>query len=159
MNWQTSKWEANYFAAVAHDPATVTLPENEAIDRDDRPFAIMVLEDDDIQRQILIEQLNSVGLKVLSASNIAEAQVILAANKLDLAIMDVDLPDGSGLELCEAIADSPGTADLPIIVLSSISDPYLVRRTRAAGGHFFISKPYDPNVLLAMIERLLDTLL
>ena len=41
-------------------------------------------------------------------------------------------------------------------VLSSLSEAGAVRKTRASGGRYFLCKPYDPNVLLAIIERALD---
>ncbi len=119
-------------------------------------ITVLVVEDDDIQREMLVSQLESVGLNVIPTDCITEAKRALATTHVDMAIVDVDLPDGNGLDFCEATVDNSLTADLPIIVLSSLTDPFLVRRTRAAGGHFFIGKPYDPNVLLAMIERMLD---
>jgi DNA-binding response OmpR family regulator len=116
---------------------------------------VLVLEDDPVQLQILTCHLQALNLNVVSATTIAEATGLVHRQPLHLAILDINLPDGSGLQLCEQIDGSPTLAGLPTIVLSSMSDVDVVRQTRAAGGCFFIGKPYDPNVLLAIIERAL----
>jgi DNA-binding response OmpR family regulator len=125
----------------------------------DSKARVLVLEDDVLQLQLLTEHLQSVGMAVTSSSTIAEAKHNLEHGKFDLAIFDIQLPDGSGLDLCNEVADDSRFSGLPTIVLSSLSQSNIVRRTRAAGGSFFISKPYDPNVLLTVIERALGTTL
>ncbi len=117
---------------------------------------VLVLEDDATQLRLLEEHLRSIGFEIVSARTLAQAQQELTSQPLQLAILDVQLPDGSGFDLCEQIDNDPAYAGLPVVVLSSLRDPAIVRRTRAAGGRFFLSKPYDPNVLLAIIERALS---
>ena len=118
---------------------------------------VLVLEDDELQLQVLTRHLEVLKLRVLPASTIAAATEILRDQAVQLAILDINLPDGSGLELCERIDGDPRLAGLPIIVMSSLTEADLVRQTRAAGGCFFLGKPYDPNVLLMLIERALGT--
>ncbi len=114
---------------------------------------VLVLEDDLLQLELLVEHLQSVGLKATGATTIAEARERLNNAKFSLAIFDVQLPDGSGLDLCNSIADDSRFCNLPTIVLSSMNQANMVRQTRAAGATYFIGKPYDPNVLLTVIER------
>ncbi len=120
-------------------------------------LSVLVLEDDDLQMQVLSRHLETLNLEVLQASTIAAASAILRDKKVQLAILDIHLPDGSGLELCEQIDSDPKLSGLPIIMLSSMTEGDLVRRTRASGGCYFIGKPYDPNVLLVIIERALGS--
>ena len=118
---------------------------------------ILVLEDDPLQRTILSRHLGSLELNVIEASTIREALEKLRNRPVQLAIVDINLPDGSGFTLCEQIDEDPDLAGMPTIVLSSMTQSDLVRKTRASGGCFFLGKPYDPNVLLAIIERALGT--
>jgi CheY-like chemotaxis protein len=118
---------------------------------------ILVLEDDAIQLELLVDHLKSVGLVTVGVTTIAEARQQLNDAKFNLAIFDVQLPDGSGLELCNSIADDSRFCSMPTIVLSSMNQANMVRQTRAAGASYFIGKPYDPNVLLTIIERALGT--
>jgi DNA-binding response OmpR family regulator len=120
---------------------------------------VLVLEDDELQLELLVDHLNSLGVVTSSVGSIAAAREQLENNKFSLAIFDIHLPDGSGLDLCESIADDSRFSCMPTIVLSSVSQANMVRRSRAAGASFFISKPYDPNVLLAIIEKALGTTL
>jgi len=114
---------------------------------------VLVLEDDLLQLELLVDHLQSVGLKATGVTTIAEARDRLNHAKFSLAIFDVQLPDGSGLDLCNSIADDSRFCNMPTIVLSSLNQANMVRQTRAAGATFYIGKPYDPNVLLTVIER------
>lgn len=117
---------------------------------------VLVMEDDWVQLQMLEQHLQSVGFEVLTAASIAQARQRLSEQRLQLAILDVQLPDGCGFELCEQIDNDPAHSGLPVVMLSSLKEAGAVRRTRASGGRYFLSKPYDPNVLLAIIERALE---
>ena len=120
------------------------------------PANVLVLEDDAVLLQILSRHLESIGLKVIPASTCSEARSQLETVPVQLAILDIHLPDGSGLDLCANIDEDTRLMGLPVIVLSSVANDNIVRQTRASGGRFFISKPYDPNVLLAIVERSLS---
>ncbi len=117
---------------------------------------VLVLEDDPLQLKLLQQHLQSVGFEVVTATCIAQARQRLSESGLQIAILDVQLPDGCGFELCEEIDSYAVYAGLPVVVLSSLREAGAVRRTRASGGRYFLCKPYDPNVLLAIIERALE---
>lgn len=143
---------------VQHSGLTTLVPEVE-LRSDSFPTPrrrVLVLEDDPLQLQLLTGHLEALGFEVIAAACIAEAQQRLNEAAFQLAIFDVQLPDGSGFELCEKLDNNPTTASLPVIVLSSLTAASAIRRTRASGGRYFLCKPYDPNVLLAIIERVLD---
>ncbi len=118
---------------------------------------VLILEDEPIELRLLSQHLQSLGLEIITASTVAEAERQFQTQVIQLAIFDVKLPDGSGLELCERIDDDPTHSGIPIIVLSGSRLADIVKQTRASGGCFFISKPYDPNVLMTIIERALGT--
>lgn len=117
---------------------------------------VLVLEDDPLQLQLLQQHLQSVGFHVVTATSIQQARRRLSERGLQLAILDVQLPDGCGFELCEEIDSDAAYAGLPVVVLSSLTEAGAIRKTRASGGRYFLCKPYDPNVLLAIIERALE---
>ena len=117
---------------------------------------VLILEDDPLQLKLLEQHLTSVGFEVVATSTVSQARLQLSQPGIQLAILDVQLPDGCGFELCEQIDNDPAHAGLPIVVLSSLTEAGAVRKTRASGGRYFLCKPYDPNVLLAIIERALD---
>jgi len=147
--------ETEVATRTAVSDASVPEAELQAAQTAHPKLSVLLLEDDELQMQVLSRHLESLNLEVLQAGTIAAASAILRDKRVHLAILDIHLPDGNGLELCEQIDANPALCGLPIIMLSSMTEGDLVRRTRAAGGCYFIGKPYDPNVLLVIIERAL----
>lgn len=130
-------------------------PELQREKSDSNPPLALILEDDVTQLQLLVHHLASFGLETVSAMSLQDAEQKLQENQFQLGIFDIQLPDGNSIELCEQIDDDPELMGLPIIMLSSAPEEHVVRKIRSAGACYFISKPYDPNVLIAMIEQAL----
>ena len=117
-----------------------------------RPQTILIVDDDRAQVAALDFRLRKLGYQTLLAYSGSEA--LEAADEVpDLVLLDLRLPDMDGLAVCERLADSPRICGLPIIILSAMERPDIVRRARSAGGGFYVRKPYDPNVLLTLIEH------
>ncbi len=74
----------------------------------------------------------------------------------DVVILDINLPDANGLDICQEIADAPNTTNIPVIILSGSTDISVVRQARSAGCRFFLSKPFDPNAILLVIRQAID---
>lgn len=137
-------------------PVPTKAPELQSLPAARQRGRVLVLEDDPLQLQLLQQHLQSVGFHVVTATSIQQARRRLGERGLQLAILDVQLPDGCGFELCEEIDTDGAYAGLPVVVLSSLTEAGAIRKTRASGGRYFLCKPYDPNVLLAIIERALE---
>ncbi|MFV1964493.1 MAG: PleD family two-component system response regulator [Pirellulaceae bacterium] len=119
------------------------------------PRSILVVDDDESQVLPLAHRLQKLGYQVLTAYTAAAALDLAANARPDLALLDICLPDQDGLELCSQLADAPQTCGMPIILLSALDRPDIVRRSRAVGGSYYVRKPYDPNVLLTLIQEAL----
>ena len=61
----------------------------------------------------------------------------------------------SGIQLCERIKRDEGLADVPAMFLSRTQVPDIIRRSREAGGTYFLRKPFDPQVLLELVDKAL----
>ena len=68
-------------------------------------------------------------------------------------LLDINLPDVSGLEVCAQLADAPQTRDIPIIMLSANGQADTVQQVRRSGAKFYIRKPYDPNTVIVLLEQ------
>ena len=143
------------FSMYANSASGVVPQLDASHNHDGGPRRILVLEDDSVQRYLLRQQLDSVGLQSIPAETLQEAWQLLQEGPIHLAILDMQLPDGCGLDLCRRIDEDNRLMGLPMLVLSSSTRADVIRQTRAAGACYFISKPYDPNVLLARIEQVL----
>ena len=122
----------------------------------DRRKRVLVVDDDEAQVLALRHRLEKLGYEVVSA--FSGSRAVAAAREMtpDLVLLDLRLPDATGFEVCEDLADSPSTCGTPIIILSAMEGPDIVRQARRVGCEFYVRKPYDPNVLLTLIEHALQ---
>lgn len=90
------------------------------------------------------------------SSNSPEAAMEFAKDgSPDLIISDINLNGHSGLKLCERIREDPDLADVPVMFLSGAQIPDIIRRSHAAGGSYYLRKPFDPEVLLELVDKAL----
>jgi CheY-like chemotaxis protein len=73
----------------------------------------------------------------------------------DLIISDINLGGQSGLQLCERIKREEGLLDVPFMFLSRAQIPDIIRRSHEAGGTYYLRKPFDPQVLLELVDKAL----
>ena len=118
----------------------------------DRPPVILIVDDDESQVAALEHRLQQQGYQVRTAFSAKQARHRILAMRPDLVLLDLRLPDEDGFELCQYLADHPQTSGVPIIVVSALERPGIVRQARAVGSSYYVRKPYDPNVLLTLIE-------
>jgi DNA-binding response OmpR family regulator len=86
--------------------------------------------------------------------SVAEAEPLIASETFDLFVLDNWLPDGSGIELCEAIRTRDTRT--PIIFTSAIGQRQDIDLAMKAGADRYIVKPYEPEALLQAVKDLLD---
>jgi two-component system, cell cycle response regulator DivK len=114
---------------------------------------ILVIEDDEILAHLLAQRLRQQGFKTVWADSAQSGLAIARSERPSLILLELRLRDADGLTVCEQLADGQATCGIPVIVLGSLEMPDAVRRSRAAGCHFFLAKPCDPNVLLVLIRQ------
>ena len=115
--------------------------------------SILVVDDDISQVLALEHRLDRQGFDVLTAHCGSAALRIARDERPDLVLLDLRLPDMHGFDVCAELADSPATCGMPIIIVSAVERPDIVRTAREVGCGYYVRKPYDPNVLLTLIEN------
>ena len=111
---------------------------------------ILLVEDNKSITKALIYNLEQSNYKVLSAENIVEAQKILATEKINLIILDITLPDGSGFDLYRDIK----TMNISTIFLTAMDDEDNVVKGLELGAEDYITKPFSTRELLARINKI-----
>ena len=114
---------------------------------------ILLLEDDFFLRDGLCVLLEKEGYTVQSAQDCAEARVLLERSSVDLAILDVMLPDGSGLEICQELRSSGNS--VPILFLTACDEEYQIVRGLGAGADDYVTKPFKMLEFLSRVRALL----
>ena len=113
---------------------------------------ILIVEDDTALREGLLTALQSDSLSVESAANLAEARRILVNHTFDLLLLDVNLPDGSGIDLCREVT---AEQDVPVIFLT-VRDAEIDEVTAfRAGACDYVKKPFSLTILQERIAAAL----
>ena len=114
---------------------------------------ILVVEDQEDNRQILRDLLGSAGFEIIEAENGEEGVAAAVAHKPDLILMDIQLPIMDGYEATRRIKAMPEMRAIPIIVVTSYALSGDQEKARAAGCDAYVPKPYSPRQLLAKIRE------
>ena len=118
----------------------------------------ILIVDDKPQNLFALEQLlKQLEVEVVQTTSGADALGLTVEQEFCLAIVDVQMPEMDGYELVELLRGNPKTASLPVIFVSAIfSDEYHHRKGYEAGAVDFMSKPFNPEILLSKVKIFLD---
>jgi two-component system cell cycle response regulator DivK len=116
---------------------------------------ILIVEDQEDNRQILRDLLGSVGFEIVEAENGQAALEVAAAEHPDLVLMDIQMPLMDGYEATRRFKADPALSSIPIIVVTSYALSGDEDKAKAAGCDGYITKPYSPRALLAIIREYL----
>ena len=120
----------------------------------DQKLVFLVVEDDATSRMILRRALVKMNYEVLLAVNGEEGVRMFKENRVDMVLMDIQMPVMDGYEATIQIKASTGEEFIPVIFLTGTTDETLLARCVAVGGDDFLTKPYSPVVLNAKIDAL-----
>jgi two-component system, chemotaxis family, sensor kinase CheA len=117
---------------------------------------VLLAEDTAVTRQLLAQILQQGGFEVLAVPDGAQALAALRAQPPDLLLTDVEMPELGGLELVRRVRADPRTADLPVVLLTSLGAP----GDRAAGAEagadaYLVKGEFSQEALLHTVRRLL----
>ena len=114
--------------------------------------AILVVDDDPLNRAILRRGLEREGHAVETADDGREALAALRAGGVDLVLLDIVMPRMDGFGVLEAMKTDPALHDIPVIMISAVDDHESVIRCIEAGAEDHLPKPFDPVLLRARIN-------
>lgn len=118
---------------------------------------ILVVEDCDDSRTILVSILKRFcGYETIEAANGAEAIEKAMSEKPDLILMDLDLPDISGMEAAKAVKENPSTAHIPIVAQTAWSSRQWKGRVLRLGMVDYLEKPVSMELMKATIEKFIQ---
>ena len=104
---------------------------------------VLVVDDNQENLELLQAYLEDVDCRTISARDGLEALNIVSKNRPDLILLDVMMPKMSGFEVCKRIKNDPHTSDIPVIMVTALSEFGDIERAIDSGTDDFLSKPVN----------------
>ena len=119
------------------------------------PSRVLIIEDEPDIRKTIDYNLSKESFEVVQAASIQEGERVLASNKIDVIILDLMLPDGSGLTLCRDIKSDSKLKHIPVIILTAKTEEVDRVVGFELGADDYVTKPFSQKELNARIKSLL----
>jgi len=116
---------------------------------------ILIVDDSTMVRQMVSFTLNEAGFEVVAAEHGQDALDKLGGHTVDLIVTDLNMPVMDGITFIANARTLAGSKYIPILMLTTESQPEIKQKGKAAGATGWIVKPFDPPKLLAVIAKVL----
>lgn len=116
---------------------------------------VVLIEDSKVLAGALEGALKLEGVQTVWAADGVQGVATAKREKPDLILLDLMLPRISGFEVCKLLKTDNATWRIPIVIMSTLTDPESRIRAQEAGADYFIGKPYDLAATLAEIKKYL----
>ncbi|MBN2030941.1 response regulator [bacterium] len=123
----------------------------------ERKINLLVVEDSPTQAMLLKHLLEQNGYSVSITKNGKEALDSIRQQKPDLIISDIMMPEMDGYTMCRTIKNNDDYKDIPVILLTMLSDPEDIVKGLEARAEAYVTKPYDDKHLLSKVQSILET--
>jgi CheY-like chemotaxis protein len=116
---------------------------------------VLVVDDNLQNLELIMAYLEDIDCVIMSAEGGQEALDIVENDPPDLVLLDIMMPKISGFEVCKRIKNSPRTADIPVIMVTALSEMGDIERAINSGTDDFLSKPVNKWELLTRVKTML----
>jgi len=116
---------------------------------------VLVVDDNAQNLELLVAYLDTLGCKVVTAGDGVEALNQVRQSPFDLILLDIMMPRMSGFEVCSKLKSDPRTRDVPIIMVTALSEMDDIGKAVQCGADDFLSKPINKLELLTRVKSLL----
>jgi DNA-binding response OmpR family regulator len=114
---------------------------------------VLVVDDEASNTQLFSMMLEMEGFEALTAHNVEEAKQILDDDTPDIIILDIMMPDASGLDLCRYVREHPTLSQIPIIIVSAKAQVEDVQEALDSGANSYIVKPVSKEELIGAVNE------
>jgi len=116
---------------------------------------VLIVDDNAQNLELLVEYLGTIGCNVTTATDGMEALAKVQSTKIHLILLDIMMPRMSGFEVCRKLKSDPETRDVPIIMVTALTELGDIERAVEYGTDDFVSKPVNRLELLTRVKSLL----
>ena len=118
---------------------------------------VLVVDDDPAARETYAVVLAAAGHDVLEVPDAPSALAEVAENRPDLVLLDWRMPLVDGLDLLRTLKGSPGTRDIPVVMLTALDGVSEIHLATSGGADGYLCKPFDVQDLLSIVSRFTGT--
>jgi len=116
---------------------------------------ILIIDDEEAIVLLLETILGVYDYHSISCMQPENAVALARLNKPDLIILDVAMPGIDGYEICSTLKSSPETSSIPVLMVTALALSQDKKRGLECGANGFVFKPFDPQMIISEIEKLL----
>ena len=128
----------------------------EKLDYSELPKTVLIVEDNELNMKLFRDLLEAHGYHTLEARTGPEALKLADKHRPDLILMDIQLPEFSGLEVTQKIKENEELVDIPVIAVTAFAMKGDEERIRKGGCEDYIAKPISVVSFLEKVKRYLD---
>ena len=146
---ETRQYQNSNVAKSVHTPIKSNIPDNTLI-------SILVVDDNDMNRDILLRRLTHDGYRVKTSDSGASALASVREEQFDLILLDIMMPEMDGYTVLQMLKAEEQTVHIPVIMLSALTETESVVRCIEMGADDYLYKPIEPTLLRARVGLSLD---
>ncbi len=118
-------------------------------------FQVLIVDDNEINRDMLARRLHRRDFNLSMAGDGREALSMIQANLYDLILLDIMMPEIDGYAVLKYLKEDSRLRDIPVIMISAVEEMDSVMKCMEIGADDYLTKPFDPEMLKAAINRCL----
>lgn len=114
---------------------------------------VLIIDDDVDMANMIGEVLSNHQFDILMAHDGIRAIEKCSHQKVDLILLDIRMPFFSGFWFCDAFKQNPETKDVPVVIISALSNPEDIEKAYRLGASAYLTKPFQVQELLSVVSR------
>jgi len=129
------------------------------VKKNNQPKKILIVEDDNFLREMYKTKLLSEGFNVTVAEDGEKGLKVILARDFDLILLDIIMPKKDGLEVLEAIKNNPDKKNIPVVVLTNLSEKEHIKKGMSLGAKDYIIKAhFVPSEVVEKVNQIIELL-
>ena len=118
---------------------------------------VLIIEDEEDAAELFAEMMRVSGFRVVKTSSSAPALALMTDEKPDIVLLDIMMPEISGLDILRQMRRDPALVNIPVIVVSAQSMPTDIKHSMEAGASMYLTKPVGFRELKEAVDRALGS--
>lgn len=117
---------------------------------------LLIADDEESVRSLVRITLETESHEILEARDGTQALDLIREHRPELVLLDVDMPEVSGLDVCRSVKEDPTTSDITVVMLTAAAQESDLHEGEQAGADGYFTKPFSPIALLEKVDEVAE---